>query len=448
MALSSNLISEFVKITKDDASKKSEVTVYGTVVKDEASTYVKFDGSELLTPVTSTTNVEDGERVTVMIKNHSAVITGNITSPSARTAEVEDVNVDLTGVKQDVANIKILSADKVSTKELEAQIARIDTLVAGQAEIGDLKADNVTIKEKLVATEADIGNLKADNVTINEKLVAAEADIEKLYSDEIVAEHITALIARVNEITSNKLTTDELYAAFAKLTVLTAGTAEFDRATVEHLVANLFNLTGSAVMEEVFIHNLKVAYAQMASAAIGNLCIKSSEGEYYTIDVDQNGNVKATLASVTEDEVTSGLTGNGKVILETDITAGSLNTSDLLATHALINKIDAARIDVDQLFAREAVVTALKTTDISSNTYIQQSIRDVSTEQVERYVRLDNNGLHVGASDKVSEILIDDDSVDVNIRNKTYTRLGVNYLQAGQMQMRGSSDGGMIFRRV
>ena len=47
--------------------------------------YVKLDGSEVLTPVTSTTEIEDQNRVMVMVKNHTAVVTGNISSPSAST---------------------------------------------------------------------------------------------------------------------------------------------------------------------------------------------------------------------------------------------------------------------------------------------------------------------------------------------------------------------------
>ena len=93
MALSKDLISQFAKITKDSSNKnttKSEKTVFGTVVEYEGKTYVRLDGSERLTPVTSTTNVVDSERVTVMIKDHSAIITGNITSPTARGEDVDN----------------------------------------------------------------------------------------------------------------------------------------------------------------------------------------------------------------------------------------------------------------------------------------------------------------------------------------------------------------------
>ena len=59
MSLSSDLISEFVKVTKDDEKQKSETIVYGTTVVYEGSTYVKLDGSELLTPVSTTRSTEN-----------------------------------------------------------------------------------------------------------------------------------------------------------------------------------------------------------------------------------------------------------------------------------------------------------------------------------------------------------------------------------------------------
>ena len=99
MALSNDLISQFVKVTKDDTKTSNETTVYGTVVYD-GRTYVKLDGAPegVLTPVSSVTNVKDGERVTVLIKDHTATVTGNISSPSARTTEVEEVSDQMTAI--------------------------------------------------------------------------------------------------------------------------------------------------------------------------------------------------------------------------------------------------------------------------------------------------------------------------------------------------------------
>lgn len=92
MALSNDLISSFVKVAKNDSNKKkTETTVYGTTVKRDGRMWVKIDGSELLTPISSTAEVRENERVTVMVKNHTATITGNMSSPAVRTGTVDDV---------------------------------------------------------------------------------------------------------------------------------------------------------------------------------------------------------------------------------------------------------------------------------------------------------------------------------------------------------------------
>lgn len=90
MALSQDLINQFVKLT-DRKEKPKEVTVNGTYKMINGEEYVQIDGSEIWTPVTSTVEAETGERVKVMIKNHTATVTGNISSPSARSKSVKDL---------------------------------------------------------------------------------------------------------------------------------------------------------------------------------------------------------------------------------------------------------------------------------------------------------------------------------------------------------------------
>ena len=121
---------------------------------------------------------------------------------------------------------------------------------------------------------------------------------------------------------------------------------------------------------QVFIRNLAVEYAQMIGASIGNLCIKASDGQYYSIDVDSSGNVTGTLTTVTEQKIDAGQTDSGRVILETSITASEISTSSLLATYALVNQIDAARIDVDQLFARQAFIKPRLTPHFFRHNYV------------------------------------------------------------------------------
>lgn len=105
MGLSSELISQFVKITNDSKEKPKESTVYGTVKSSDGNLLVQLDGSSLLTPVISTANMKDGDRVTVMIKNHSAIVTGNVSSPSASSDALKDLSEDLGLIGGDLEGI-------------------------------------------------------------------------------------------------------------------------------------------------------------------------------------------------------------------------------------------------------------------------------------------------------------------------------------------------------
>ena len=90
MALSQDLISKFAKLT--NTKKEDEgATLKGTYKKINGKEYVQLDGSDIWTPVESTVEAEDGEKVKVTIKDHAATIIGNISSPSARTKSVQDL---------------------------------------------------------------------------------------------------------------------------------------------------------------------------------------------------------------------------------------------------------------------------------------------------------------------------------------------------------------------
>lgn len=90
MKLSNNLVRQFTKAVNGGKKTTADSSlVMGTVEKSGDKTYVKIDGSDSRTPVASTTDVLDGERVTVVIKNHEAFIIGNFTSPSARSKDVK-----------------------------------------------------------------------------------------------------------------------------------------------------------------------------------------------------------------------------------------------------------------------------------------------------------------------------------------------------------------------
>lgn len=345
MGLSTDLISQFVKATKDKKETKTETTVLGTVVYD-GRPYVRIDGSDQLTPVNTTANVNDGERVTVLIKNHTATVTGNMSSPAARTGDVEELG-------SQISEFEIIVADKVSTEELEAERARIDTLVT----------ENVTIKEKLTATEASIGELEADNVTINEKLTANEASIGELETKKLDAEIADVTYATIEGLEATNadihnleatygefvdLTTDKFTAVDASITDLEAKKLSAEQA--ELIFANIdFSNIGEAAIEKIFsdtglIENLTVGDGTITGKLVGvtitgdliegntvkadKLVVKGSDGLYYKLNFEGG--------TFTEGEPVPTDSLHGSVITAKSITAEKVSVSDLVAFDATI----------------------------------------------------------------------------------------------------------------
>ena len=132
MGLSNDLISQFVKVTKDEEKKKSESIVYGTIVdRGNDLYYVQIDGSDEYTPIITTANVKAKERVTVMIKNHTATVIGNISDPSASSSDFETSNNKMTNV----------IASKLSYEDANITYATIENLNATNAEITSVKTE-------------------------------------------------------------------------------------------------------------------------------------------------------------------------------------------------------------------------------------------------------------------------------------------------------------------
>lgn len=92
-----NIVKTFASTFKKEKPKTSS-TVYGYAFINEGQIYVKLDGSTEYTPVVSTIDVVDGDRVIVNITNHRAIIVNNISSPAARSNSVTEIKSDLSDI--------------------------------------------------------------------------------------------------------------------------------------------------------------------------------------------------------------------------------------------------------------------------------------------------------------------------------------------------------------
>lgn len=129
MNLSQDLITAFAKITNDNKEKKTETILYGTTVIQNGIRYVQIDGSNVLTPVQSTAVIRSGARVTIMLKDHQAIVTGNLTDPSASSGDVSDIGDVETAlsVKVDKSEFELTINELLETiADLTARIEKLE----------------------------------------------------------------------------------------------------------------------------------------------------------------------------------------------------------------------------------------------------------------------------------------------------------------------------------
>lgn len=319
MALSKNLISDFVKATTDDTKTAEETTLYGTIVEYNGSKYVRLDGSDMLTPYTATVAAKAGERVKVSVGKHSATVTGNISSPAARTGDVEELG-------QKVDTFDVVVANKATIKDLEVERARVD----------DLVADNVVIKNQLTADSAEIKDLKADNVDIKGKLTARDAEIENLKTNKIDAEVVSANYATIKNLETTQASVKELSAKKADIDLANVNNAWINKGVLKD------GSIGSAAIHEGAVTNAKIADATIEAAKIKSI----------NADSIAAGTIK------TERLIIAGPDGQDSIVKAINIANG--------VSEAEVNgqKIQAASIDVVDLSAFQAKIAQF---DMSQN---------------------------------------------------------------------------------
>jgi hypothetical protein len=318
MGLSSELIAQFVKITNDSNKPVEETTVYGTVKTiQDGVTYVEFDGADgLLTPVTTAVNVEPGERVAVMLKNHTATVTGNLSSPSARILDIEDT----TELANKISEFEIVLAQKVDTEDFVAEQARIDALIA----------KDVEITGTLEAAEADIDILQANQLTVTERIEAAEADIKNIVAGNLDVSALDAKYAKIADLEATNADVYNLestYAAFESTTTekLTAVDASIDDLQAKKLSASDANITYAKVADldatNADVEDLQAEVADIDTLIFGSATGTTIQTSFANAVIAQLGNAQiksAMIDSISADKMTAGdiNTNNVRVVSE------------------------------------------------------------------------------------------------------------------------------------
>ena len=421
MALSHEVVSQFAKLVDNKPKKDEGVTVKGTYKIIGDIEYVQLDGSDVLTPVESTVEAKTGERVQVLIKDHFATVTGNISSPAARSKDVKDLadTVDEQGnTIQQMDNTIIQQGNSIiqmntSINQHETTINQHDTKINQQGD--QIVSINNTIISQGNSIEANHNAIIAQGNEIdimNDTITSHGNSITSM--NNTIQQHGNKIDQNSNTISQqgntinqqgNKITEIDNTVKTQGNTIVAQGNtidAHETKLTTHNSQITILNsgfvikdgkLTGlsKAVLDDLETNTLKTGYAKIDFSNIGVAAIEklfTDSGIIKDLIVNE-GHITGELVGVTikGDLIEAGtvvadklvikgsdglyykLNTNGETIESEQTTENSLNGSIITA-----KSITASKIQVTDLVAFGATIGGFDITDNSIHSHLKNGV--------------------------------------------------------------------------
>lgn len=257
MGLSSELASQFAKVTNDSSRNTNGTKLYGTIAMLGEVPHVKLDGTEDLTPISRTVEVAEGDRVEVMIANHSATVTGNLTDPSIGVVRAGNLESKIT---QTAEQIQLQVSDL--EKNLDSKITQTATEI--RSEVSDLDG---RFSENITTVENGIRNDMTNSLaSMSDTLTGLSNDLSGLGEDltgleESTNSSISTINASIETLTFNVSNLD------SKITQTAAEIRSEVSAEVTDLNATIVNTeTGIRDTINIEVANLDSKITQTATS--------------------------------------------------------------------------------------------------------------------------------------------------------------------------------------
>ena len=351
MALSNEIVSQFAKLTNGNKETEKEDILYGTVVISDGKKYVRLDGSNMDTPISSTTNIKANDRVMVMIKDHAAIVTGNITSPSADQESVDDLNNKTDDISNQVTKFGIIVSYKISTEDITALNATFEAMKAISGKFSELDAVTAEIEtlqakiasvEYLDANDISAINAEIENIQANfgsftgvttEDLNAFNAEITNLTArvgnfTYVSTEVLNAMKATIRDLNTKKLSAEQADLKYANIDFSNIGEAAIEKVFADSGIIKDLVVSGGKITGELVGVTIKGDLIEGNTIKADKLVVKGSDGIYYKL------NFEGGTFSEGEEVPTDGL--HGSIIVANSITAEKIRVDDLVAFGATI----------------------------------------------------------------------------------------------------------------
>ena len=385
------LTKKYTSVTLGTASD----TLEGSMISSRQLPSGVISGSKLAINSVGAGQLQSGSVGSLQVKM-AAIQTAHIQDAAITKAKIAEATIgelNATAITAISAKIQELAAKNITTDELYAALAtiavaqitaaNIEKANINWADIGELAAQIATIAQAQITTAninsanidwASIANLNAEIAKIAKAQITA-ANIENAAIDWAAIKDLNAAVAKIvlAQLTTANINNAEidwasigqLQADIATLVNASIKTADIDWAQIKDLVA------GTAIIEKgvngkLYVADLAVTEANMASLTVGKLIVKGTDGCFYALSIAEDGTVTTEKKSVGDADISDNSVSGGKLIEKT-ITARELNVASIFADEALVGAITAANIDVSSLFAAEAFIAQLNAVDISGN---------------------------------------------------------------------------------
>lgn len=350
MALSNDLISEFVEITNDQAENKQETTMYGTIRLHNGKRCVQIDGSEVLTPIKATVDAIPGDRVTVLVKDHSVIVNGSTSSPAARKSNLDEVNDHVTALDE---SGRIVDS---RVNIVESNINAINSeIIAIDSGLNIMQSDISTIRSEINAQDSQIGAIRSTIDTIDSDVFLQDSGVSAIHS-QIESQNSRISTNDSNIRIINSVFTIEDVGQGPTITGIHGINAEFasfkametDMATIEKLFARS-GILGDIIVQDQHLTGTLVGVTILGDSIAANtliadkLVIRGEDGLFYKLntenmELDESGDyiLDEDGNPIPKEEPTIGNSIHGSTIIAKSVNAEKIAVTDLVAFEATI----------------------------------------------------------------------------------------------------------------
>lgn len=258
------LLNDFVKqVTKTEAPPETKIN--GTVKVRNGITYVKLDGSDILTPINTTVEVDDGDRVTAEIKDHKATIIANITSPSVNNRSFANLKdeVDENGNRIKMMNTALEALDS-SVSIMGSTIVLHDSAIQSINDAVQSQGNAISaINNSISVMDNNIRIMSSDIQLQNARINLNSSNISALESDvSLVRSDIALMNTSINAI-NNTITLQGNDIGLINSNISSIGsTLNFQQSEINTSNANITILNSGFVIQNGVITGLSGAVLQ------------------------------------------------------------------------------------------------------------------------------------------------------------------------------------------